>query len=341
LDLPPLVTTSPDGTSLSQAGVLGAPNTTLLYGGSEANDGSTPGLRFRGGFWFGQQGAFGIESEYFELEAQNASFVTGGDGSPILAVPFFNIRDGNETAQLISYPNFAAGRFATGSGAKLRSFLVNGRAGLCPTPMCLPDGAADRVDWIIGYRYLELKDDLVVAQELLSQDPSEPGSLVFAEGFRTKNEFNGLQLGVTYLANFRRVWLESLIRVAIGNTKQQVQIAGGTAITEDNVTENYVGGLFAQRTNIGTYQRDRFTMVPEVGATLGVRLTRCLHATVGYTLLYYPSVLRAGDQIDRELNPNLFPPEVDPFSGPLRPRFRPVEDAYWAHGVSVGGELRF
>ena len=132
-----------------------------------------------------------------------------------------------------------------------------------------------------------------------------------------------------------------MLRIAIGNNSQSVQIAGNTAITENGVTDNFQGGLLAQRSNIGNYDRTELTMIPEVGLTLGVRVTDWLDATIGYTSLYYPNVVRPGDQIDTAVNSNLLPPETNPFTGALRPRFRYVESDYLAHGLTLGAELRF
>jgi hypothetical protein len=99
--------------------------------------------------------------------------------------------------------------------------------------------------------------------------------------------------------------------------------------------------VLTQRTNIGDYQRDQFTMIPEIGLTLGVRVTDRLRATFGYTVLYFPSVVRPGDQIDTDVNPNLIPPETVPFTGALRPRFRYIESDYWAQGINLGAEFQF
>ena len=40
-------------------------------------------------------------------------------------------------------------------------------------------------------------------------------------------------------------------------------------------------------------------------------------ALAGYSLIYFGNVVRAGDQIDLDVNPNLLPPEANPFTGPL------------------------
>lgn len=70
-------------------------------------------------------------------------------------------------------------------------------------------------------------------------------------------------------------------------------------------------------------------------------MTRRLRATAGYSLIYMGNVVRPGDQVDLDVNPNLLPPENVPFSGPLRPQFNFVETDYWVQGLSFGGEFRW
>lgn len=339
---PPLVTTSTAGTPQNQAAILGFPGTQTLFGG-EINDGGTSGLRLRGGFWVTPQASFAIEGEAFGLAEQDDGFSRSGSGATILGRPFFDTNTDRETAQLTSFPGLVEGNLRIASSSKLKSYLINGRASLCSScnsGVC-GCGNRDRVDWIIGYRRIELDDRLSFTENLNSLVTNAPGTIGLSESFRTSNDFNGLQLGIVHHANFKRAWLESLLRVAVGNNSQSVRIAGNSSITELGVTENFNGGLLAQRSNIGTYERDQFMLVPELGFTLGIRVTDWLDATVGYTVLYYPNVVRAGDQIDTDLNPNLIPEEVAPFSGALRPRFRFTESDYFAHGLSLGGEIRF
>ncbi|WP_246114311.1 BBP7 family outer membrane beta-barrel protein [Rubripirellula tenax] len=342
MDVPSLVTTGPATSARTQAGVLGQPGTNTLFGGGEINGDSSPGIRFRSGFWLTPQATFAIEGEYFQLLGNQSDDYRGsGNGSSVLARPFFDVSRGFDTAQLISFRDTASGSIAIDSDTDFKSFLINGRAGLCPTGICNANGETDRIDWIIGYRYMKLDDRLGFNERITSLIPTAPGTIAINESFRTSNEFRGLQLGVVHQANFKRAWLESLLRVAVGNNKRSTDIRGRTAITENGVTENYNGGLLAQRTNIGNFEQDEFTMIPEVGFTLGIRLTDWLDATVGYTMVYFPNVVRAGDQIDTDVNSNLFPPEDPAVTDGLRPLFKPVESQYWAHGLNLGAELRF
>ena len=70
--LPPLVTTSPAGTPPAQAGILGSPGTTVLFGDSSVNGGWRSGGRLRAGYWFDPQHRSGIEASFFGLERASA-----------------------------------------------------------------------------------------------------------------------------------------------------------------------------------------------------------------------------------------------------------------------------
>ncbi|WP_164103492.1 BBP7 family outer membrane beta-barrel protein [Candidatus Laterigemmans baculatus] len=342
MEAPPLVTSSPAGTPQNEAGVLGFPDTSVLFGGGELNDDAANGMRFRTGFWMTPHQSLGIEGEYFELFTQEDNFAASSDGSVILARPFFDTNNDRETAQLVAFPGLVAGDIGVTSESDLQSILINARVALnsastAAYPTLYPP---NRVDWIVGYRYLELSDQLSIVEDLESLGPPV-GTIASSESFSTSNEFHGVQLGVLHQANMNRLWLESMLRVAIGNNTQNVRVQGTTVITEGGVPETYEGNLLAQRTNIGSRERSELTMIPEVGVTLGLRITERLHATVGYSILYFPNVVRAGEQIDRDVNPNLIPPEVVPFSGALRPEPLFDETDYWAHGLNLGGEFRF
>ncbi len=130
------------------------------------------------------------------------------------------------------------------------------------------------------------------------------------------------------------------MRIALGDNRRTASINGGTTITNGGVSTPYPGGLLAQRSNIGNYEDSEFTMIPELGFNFRFRATRCLHFTVGYSVIYFPNVWRASEQIDPEVNPSLFPPNAIA-AGPLRPSFRAIEDDYWANGLNFGAELKF
>ena len=137
--------------------------------------------------------------------------------------------------------------------------------------------------------------------------------------------------------------MDALMRMGIGNMKQEVMIQGNTVRTPAGAAALPVeqGGLLAQRTNIGTYTRNEFGIVPELGATLGYQFTQHLRLTAGYSFIYFSNVVRPGDQIDTTVNPNLMPPENPDETAFLNPRFAFQQTDYWVQGLSLGGEYRW
>lgn len=343
MDAPPLVTTSPDGTGQDIAATLGEAGTSVAFGGKTLNDGSTGGFLIGGGLWISPQRTFAIETEYFQLSELDHRYNGSSDGSVILGRPYFDITDGDETAELIAYPGLVSGDSRVRTESNLRSFLIDGRVSLCPThgACCQQCGLRDRTDWIIGYRNIRLRDSLSIVENRRSEVSSDPQAFASSDRFQTTNQFNGLQLGIVHRMLLQRAWLETSMRVALGNTEQTLRVSGSTTIDDQGTSQTYDGGLLAQRTNSGTRSRDEFSLVPELGVRLGIRLTDRLHANIGYSVLYLPSVIRASEQIDRDLNPGLVPPGMDPLAGALRPRVQWIQSDYLAHGLHLGGELNF
>jgi hypothetical protein len=122
-----------------------------------------------------------------------------------------------------------------------------------------------------------------------------------------------------------------------------VRISGTTVITEPGLAPNVQGGLLALPTNIGTYSRDRFSVVPEIGVNVGCQVTNRLRVFAGYTFLYWSNVVRPGDQIDTTINPTQLPSAAGPGTlvGPARPAFAFHETGFWAQGINVGVQFRW
>jgi hypothetical protein len=60
---------------------------------------------------------------------------------------------------------------------------------------------------------------------------------------------------------------------------------------------------------------------------------------VGYSLVYWSKVIRAGEQIDLNVNPSQFPP--GDLVGAPQPQFRAVTTDFWAQGLNFGLDFRF
>ncbi len=347
METPALVTTSPNPTAQAQAGVL--PLATTLYGGSnDILSDRLNGMRVRFGWWFVNNPNVGVEGEYVGTAEEIENFDRNSTGNPILARPFYNVLTGREDAELVAFPNVVSGRIRTeaasefvGAAVRFRRLLCcNTGCGLSPIT-CGPVPAQSRIDATLGWRYFQLTERLGIREDLTSLDTSNPGSFILNDNFQTRNQFNGVELGVLWQGR-RGYWsLDTLMRLNVGNTYQVVTIAGTTQATQNNNTTTTTGGLLAQRTNIGTYTRDQFGIVPELGATVGYQLTQHLRMTAGYSFIYWSNVVRPGDQIDTSINPNLLPPENPTQTTFLNPRFAFQDSDYWIQGLTLGGEYRW
>lgn len=351
---PALVTSSPSGTPQNEAAFLGGTGTSVLFGQQEINDGWENGYRITAGFALDPNLRWQLEADYLRILDRNESFSAASDDqvapTNIIGRPFFDLINGRETAQLISYENLVSGRISVGAESKLSSFGLYGRGATCPTP-----GPCDviainsplsmqigRFDVLFGYRYANLQDSLSFSEDLRSLDTANPGSFQIRESFATENSFHGIELGMAYHGRWNRFTTELVGKVAAGNNEQTVSINGYSDIVEAGFLERFPGGVLAQRTNIGEHRRNELAVLPQLTFNLGARITRYVTLRVGYSLFYFSNVVRAGDQIDTDLNPNLFPPEQLPLvDSVLRPTFEFRETDYWAHGANFGADFRF
>jgi hypothetical protein len=345
MQIPALATSSPDGTAQNQAAFLGGSNTQTLFGG-EINDDFRSGFRVQGGWYVDPTRYWAIGGDYYELFGDGDSFAGDSASNAILGRPFFDIVAGRQTAQLISFPALVTGGLNIDTDTQFRSFGVHIQADALNAPGAVSQMASDcarepRLDWLIGYRHVSLDDDIRFTENLRSLSNVALGTVNLSESFETENSFQGIEIGVIREVPMGRFWFETVTKVALGTNAQKVRISGSTELIEAGVPETFTGGLLAQRSNIGNYERDEFAVVPELGATLGFHVTPRFSLTVGYTFVYFSNVVRAGDQIDTDLNPGLVPIEDDPLLGPLRPEFVFRQTDFFAQGITVGGDFRF
>ncbi len=121
-----------------------------------------------------------------------------------------------------------------------------------------------RLDWLLGYRYLNLRDTVD-----LNSDHS-----------RTLNQFHGAQVGIGGTHRlFDRLTLTTKATVALGVDISDVSVNGG------NDRENL------------------FSVLPEGTAKLGWDFTDRFRVNGGYSFLYWSRVRRAADQLDSTTPP--------------------------------------
>jgi hypothetical protein len=82
------------------------------------------------------------------------------------------------------------------------------------------------------------------------------------------------------------------------------------------------------------------TVIPQLTTEIGYQVLPHMRVFVGYDLLYWGGVLRAGDQIDTVVDPGNLPNPRQPAVGP-HPVFVFNETNFWAQGVRLGTEFRY
>jgi hypothetical protein len=337
--LPPLITTSPDGTPRSQAGVLGTSGVTTLLGDGTIDTGARSGGRLTLSRWFDetQLQAFEFVGFYVGDDVQSGNFTRQSTGSPILARPFFNIGTGQEDAGLIAFPNVFAGSVTATSYSEVYSAaaLLRNNIGM---------GPLGRVDVLGGYRYFRLRETLAIREHVVSTDP---GGLVplgttsdLVDRFATGNDFHGAEVGLSSLFSCSRCSVELLAKVAIGGAFRKVAISGSTTTTlPNNPSTTTPGGLLALPSNIGSYPEAAFGVLPEFGLNTTWAMSPNTTLVFGYTLIAFNDVLRTGDQIDRVVNTSQIGGRQ--LVGPARPQFTFDHSNFVLQGLNFGADYRW
>ncbi len=339
---PPLVTSSPAGTPIPASGVLGLPGTSVLLGGSagDLSYGGISGLRATLGFWLpGQQDVLGFEATGFATEdkLQSYQFRSNANGSPILARPFVSVANGQENSLLVTsdLPGLVGGVDTT---LNLRVWGAEGN-----TLVNLGDLAYSRNTLLLGVRYFDLHETLTMTQT--SYLPLvDQGSLI-SDAFSARTQFAGAQIGLRKSFNLTdRLTAEMTGKIALGVSHHNVGIRGTTtAFTSNGPFQVARGGLLALQSNMGTTTRNDFGFLPELELKLGYRVTDNLTVFAGGNFMYLSNVVRAGDQIDRNIDLRNLPSSVqfNPNANAAAPVRRVVDTDYWLTGGNFGMQLKY
>lgn len=86
---------------------------------------------------------------------------------------------------------------------------------------------------------------------------------------------------------------------------QTIAVPGAVPLME-------TGGVYALPTNIGQHGSNDWVVFPEIGATIGWRITQNVQLRVGYGLLWLNGIARTTDQVNQIVNPLRFPARPPP-----------------------------
>ncbi len=336
--------------------VIAAP----LFGNERVEDGYDPGYRVTLGTWFDSMHRFGIQGDYFELTGRSQGFNSGlqngfdaaGNPAP-LAVPVSNLAGFNP--DVITNPSGfngfvgLTGQIQVETASYFQSAGIDGRVNIFDYEWSA-DGSDNvkwpswstrgfQVDFLAGYRLYRLVERASVqTQSVVSDSESAFNGDQFGtnDSFATSNTFTGADLGLTSILTYGRLTLQSTTRISLGDNYQVANINGSSTVTDISTNPatvtNSSGGILTSGSNIGNYNRTRFTAIPQLSTEVGYQVTDHFKATLGYDYIYWMNVARAGD---------LIPARVDAGATPPLPQFSFSNATYWAQGLHVGAEVRY
>ena len=327
--VPPLVTTSPDGTAREDAGVLGEPGTTVIVGGKRQEDLGRNGGRITFGHWLDIEQTFAVEAQYWAQGEGHIGDSTNRDvDGLIIARPFFNTKTGDQDSQLIFAPDVPFGILTTQYRSEVHSVNVLGRYNWLEAPN-------GYVNLLAGYRFFRFREAVAI-EELLLQEWH------VLDKFITENDFNGVDFGATFGFGHGSWLLDVTTKVAVGSMREQLRIQGSTEI--DDIVQP--GGWLTAPSNIGSHTEYAFAAIPELELKFSYVAFDSIRLSVGYDILLITKAIRAGDSIDTVVNPDqLAPLPLARGGGDPSDAARPApifdDSSLWMQGVTFGMEVRW
>lgn len=309
VDVPPLITSGPI-TAGSQAGAIGVPTTTFVFGERKMLDNWRPGLRAEVGVWFGEKHHWGLAARYYSLYSTSDPLTVLGDGTNVVVVPqvvdltapsldtlgalfplvfqtaafpgtnLINTATNIQLPFFVSFPGVAVGSAA----ASVRTSFVGGDIQLRRVWI-----STDDIRWetFVGYRQLRLGDELRL--NYVSTSVQTAFTATGEDNVRTSNNFYGAQIG-SLMSLAEGPWsLQLSGAVALGNNACDTDFSRIRLLSAAGVTLPLVLSDSGNRINY-------FSVVSEANARVGLRVSRHVKFTFGYTGLYWWNVQRAQHQ---------------------------------------------
>jgi hypothetical protein len=335
---PPLVQILP--TSLANFEANGGnlpPNAAATVFGAHGTDpGDFSGVRVFLGAYLDDAKCWGVDGSYLQLFQKSDSFAISSAGVPVIGRGFFDVASGKDAFLRYSTPDGSTTGFIRADApVEMYTFDANIRAQG-------PSFLSDRVDYLGGFRYLNLRDSNTIDSGATISSPTggPPFAITSHENFKATNQFYGGQFGVETHYRYGCFTLNFTAKAATGWVKQEVHIDGfsttqvGAAPVQTFPNQSI---LYVQPTNAGSFSRNIFAVLPEFMVNLGYQITPHLRATIGYDYLDVTSVQRSGAAIDPQINSSLTKFVLTQQTSTIRrPVFNFSGTDYWAQGLMLG-----
>ncbi len=310
--------------------------TTPLVGGPNNPLGTNllVGMRLNVGKWLDCDQNFGVGARGWGLftQGKDTNYTNNGNST---GVPFFNTSIGAPDIYLV---NINAGANGANSGTITVKNDLNLIAGEVYGRALLARDGNSRADLIGGYTFVRLDNELGIGTSYIDgvTNTIQNGTRISTrDEFQTKNEFHGGHIGLMNEINRGRFSFNILGKVALGNMKSTSAISGSyTEVAPNNATVREARGLFAQSSNSGMISRNQFTFLPEANAKIKYTIGRAQFG-VGYTMMLFPSVAVASNQLDRNI-------DIGNIGGTMLapvPKFN--TETFFLHGLDLGVTYKF
>jgi hypothetical protein len=193
---------------------------------------------------------------------------------------------------------------------------------------------------LFGGKFAELEENLIYS---VNSQRSAGGINTTTQGtdqFLTRNWFYGVQVGGGLNYDYKRFHASALGKIALGQTQQNIAIAGSRTNTTNGVSAAPTDGfVYALPTNNGMHNQSAFSAIPELQCRLGYDVTKHIQLYAGYDYFYWTSVLRPGNAVDSVINTSQRNGQT--LVGTPRPEAVMAPSGIWAQGMTFGVELKY
>jgi hypothetical protein len=326
---PALVTTQPND------GVV--PGATVLFGGP-VDEPTRPGGRLEFGLWLDPCQRTAVGARYLAVADASISPEYTSSDLAFIARPFTDVSTNPATATAFAVANTTAQAPSTGRlGLRTDSEIQAGDVFFFWT---LRQSPCASFGLLAGYQFAQINEDLLIESFTQSGATAGRQSIAVSDLFDAQNEFQGGVFGLRGDYRCGQFGIELLGRFGFGNMRQSILISGSTTTTDaSGATSTRASGLLAQTTNRGLHEQDKFSFMDEAGVKLAFYPVERLKLSVGYSLMYWSSVVRPGFEVNTSIDGRLL--TSLPPANATQPSFAFDPTDYLVHGLNFGAELRF
>ena len=323
-------------------GVLGSTGTSVYFPKNDVTYGTFSGMRLLAGGWLDDDNTFGLETSFLLTERRTYGYGAHGDDTTQFfpTIPFA-LPNGAATSllnqQLLTVPGAiipSSVDLAYLGSQQVFGQDINFVANVGRTP-------CHAADLLAGFRWLQMNESAKLAMTSVNDVDGLFATINGADAVAVNNNFFGGQIGGRIREKFGRFSIDSTVKIAMGSTRQSIDISGYRVVQGPTGINNFTqqGFVFTQPSNIGQRVVNRFAVLPEFGAKVGYDLASWCSFNIGYNFLYLSSVARANNQFDNRTRPNVSYSPVNYTAS--RPEFLKDNSGFWMQGVSAGLEFRY